>query len=266
MPLTKNWKGVSVAYRRSHGAGQVLTFERWQDNVLGGIADAWPPEALQKQARGYVANKNHFDPQDADALAADLGGRISKMQSINSEDAVTYSWFGTLGEAPAEARRASVQWLYDRIGLQATATDPAVDQWARIHHPYAPGSPRGPELDARIDDAATGALVYVEAKWQAALGTGKGKTVGIPADQIELRRDSLRSDPALKHDLRPFAVLGVSEDKPDLTAWKETHEHLPPVHVAWLTWDELAHCPHHPRAAEFKRYITWKRDLAADQT
>lgn len=265
MPLIENWNGVPVLYRRSHGVSQVLTFERWQENVLRGIAKAWPPEALQKQARGYVANTDHFDPQDAEALAADLGGRISKMQSINSEDAVTYSWFGTLSEAPADARRAAVQWLYDRIGLQATATDPAVDQWSRIHHPNAPGSARGPELDARIDDAAPGALVYVEAKWQAAVGTGKGKAAGIPADQIELRRDSLRSDPALKHDHRPFAVLGVSEKKPAMAAWKETHEHLPPVHVAWLTWDELAQCPHHPSAAEFKRYITWKRALAAGQ-
>jgi hypothetical protein len=89
MAMTENWNGAPVAVRRSRGG--VLTFERWDDNVLGG--PPWP-NALLDQVRGYVARHAHFADADAEALAAHLEGRISKFQSVNSEDAVTYSWFG----------------------------------------------------------------------------------------------------------------------------------------------------------------------------
>lgn len=252
-----NWNGKRIAVRRSRGG--ILTFERWEDNVLG--SPPWP-NALLGQVRGYVARRDHFADDDAEALAAHLGGRISKFQSVNSEDAVTYSWFGTLAAASPAIRRTTVQWLYDRAGITATANDPAIDQWARVFHPNAPGSPRGPELDARIDDPSA-ALVYVEAKWNAMVGTGKGKAADVPDDQIVLRRDSLRSDPGLKSDQRAFVVLGVSEHKPDLAKWHERDGDRRQVTVAWLTWEELAECPEHPLTDEFGRYIAWKRMHAA---
>ena len=118
MTMIDNWNGQPVAVRRSRGG--VLTLERWEDNVLG--APPWP-EALLGQVRGYVARPDHFAADDADALAAHLG-RISKFQSVNSEDAVTYSWFGTLADAAGDVRCAAVQWLYDRAGIPATAKNP----------------------------------------------------------------------------------------------------------------------------------------------
>jgi hypothetical protein len=253
MALIENWNGDPVPVRRSRGGA--LTFERWQDNVLG--SPPWP-EALLHQVRGYVARRSHFADDDAEALAAHLSGRISKFQSVNSEDAVTYSWFGTLALASIETRRAAVQWLYDRAGIPAAANAPTIDQWARVFHPNAPAGARGPELDGRITDPGA-ALVYVEAKWSATIGTGRGKVTDIPDDQIVLRRDSLRKDPALKNDDRAFAVVGVSEQKPNLTKWEEFDCDLRPVTVAWLTWDELAECAEHPLADEFGRYIAWKR-------
>jgi hypothetical protein len=254
----KNWNGQEIPVRRSRGG--VLTFERWEDNVLRGDAEPWPPAQLLKQVTGYASKLEHFDPADADALEADLAGRISRFQSINSEDAVTWSWFGTLGFAPAAARIAVIQWLYDRIGLDAKAVEPRIDQWMRVFHPNAPGSPRGPELDARVDDQV--ALVYVEAKWKADIGTGRGKDLEIPADQIDLRRDSLRTDPALADDQRALAVLGVSEITPNLDKWTGFNEGQQPVTIAWLNWDELAACPAHPLADEFARYLAWKREHA----
>jgi hypothetical protein len=238
--------------RRSRGG--VLTLERWEDNVVG--APPWS-EGLLRQVRGYVGQPRYFSDEDADALSAQLGC-ISKFQSINSEDAVTYSWFGTLATAGAETRRRAVQWLYDRLGISARATSPAIDQWARVFHPNAAESPRGPELDARIDDPAT-VLVYVEAKWGAAIGSGRGKDADVPDDQVVLRRDSLRKDPDLRGREGVYAVVGVSEDKPRLSRWAESNDAARDVLIAWLTWDELAECPEHPFADEFKRYLAWKR-------
>lgn len=257
--LVENWDGVVVPVRHSRGAAGVLTFERWQDNVLG--SPPWP-DALLRQVRGYVANPRHFTEDDALALGRELGGRISKFQSINSEDAVTYSWFGTLARESIQTRRSVIQWLYDRAGIPATATTPIIDQWARVFHPNAPGSDRGPELDARIDDPG-GALVYVEAKWHAAIGTGRGKVAGVRDDQVVLRRDSLRADPALHGDVRELVVLGVSPAAPDLKRWVEHDPGDRPVTITWLTWDDLAECSAHPLAAVFGRYLAWKRRHAA---
>ena len=217
---------------------------------------------MLKQVHAYVARKSWFAGDDAAALAAELG-RISKFQSLKSEDAVTWSWFGTLALAEPEDRRAAIQWLYERLDLGLTATTGVqIDQWMRVIHPNAPQSPNGPELDARIDDPG-GALIYVEAKWDAVLGTGKGRHEGTKDDQVLLRRSALRTEPALAHDKRDFVVMGVSNASPDLAIYTEPQQQPPlrPVAVAWLTWDDLADCDAHPRAGEFRCYLAWKREL-----
>jgi hypothetical protein len=99
-------------------------------------------------------------------------------------------------------------------------------------------------------------------KWNAALGTGKGSAEGAKNDQVELRRESMRADPALIDDKREFAVLGVSNAVPDLTAYAEHGQtDRKRVTIAWLTRDDLASCDDHPRAEEFRRYLEWKRDV-----
>src|SRR5437879_6569501 len=151
MPYVRHHDGRMVAIRYSKGSG-VPYLESWEDNVLGSRgAGAWP-DSLLRQVKAYVARRSWFADEDARALSAGLG-RISKFQSLNSEDAVTWSWFGTLGRAEPETRRRAIQWLYDRLGLPLKASpDVRIDQWMRVVHPNALESAKGPELDARIDD------------------------------------------------------------------------------------------------------------------
>jgi hypothetical protein len=137
----KDWNGDTVPVRRSAGPTAVLTFERWEDHVLRGQATPWPPPDLLKQVTAYRARDSHFAPADAEGLMVALGGMISRFQSVNSEDAVSWSWFGTLGAAPATDRRAAIQWLYDRAGIDAIAVDPEIGQWMRVFHPQRPGQP-----------------------------------------------------------------------------------------------------------------------------
>jgi hypothetical protein len=257
-----HYDGRMIGIRYSRGKA-VPYVDSWEDNVLRPPdLNEWP-ESLQRQVQSYVASSSWFAEADAAALASRLG-RISKFQSLNSEDAVTWSWFGTLGLAEAESRRRAVQWLYDRLGLGLQASpEVRIDQWMRVFHPNAPESPNGPELDARIDDPEV-ALTYVEAKWHAELGTGKGSAEDRRDDQVVLRRDSLRADPNLAGDNREFVVLGISNSKPDLRMYDEIPDEPPlrPVQISWLTWSELAECEAHPLAAEFRRYLEWKRELA----
>lgn len=252
------WDGRTVEACRSRGSG-VWYLVDWEHNLLPpGDGLAWP-ESLRRQVRAYVARPSWFATADAAVLAAKLG-RISKFQSVNAEDPVTWSWFGTLALADPQTRRNALQWLYDTLGFGVEAsTDLRIDQWPRVVHPNAPGSPNGPEIDARIDDAGT-ALVYVEAKWDAGLGSGKGAEEGTHDDQVVLRRDSLRADPGLADDDRLFVVLGVSSEIPDLAVYDEPSDTSKrPVRISWISWDDLAGCDAHPLAAAFRRYIAWKR-------
>src|SRR4051812_19530243 len=103
----------------------------------------------------------------------------------------------------------------------------------RVHHPNATAN--GPHLDAIVDDPGR-ALIYVESKWLAGLGAGAGAEADTLDDQMVLRRDSLRKDPALSGDDRCFVVLGVSQ------VHENTDAHGPPntegkdVRIGWLTW------------------------------
>jgi hypothetical protein len=260
MRTVETLDGREVAIRYSRGS-RVPYLENWEDNVLP-PPDKQPwPAALLKQVIGYVARRDWFSNDDAEVLAARLGC-ISKFQSLNSEDAVTWSWFGTLACTPVETRRAVAQWLFKHLDLGLRASAVVVDQWARVTHPNAPRSRRGPELDARIVDPS--AVIYVEAKWGARLGAGKGAVAGTKDDQIVLRRNSFRVDPALRDDQRAFVVLGVSNEIPNLARYDEPSGDLQrrPVVVAWLTWSDLARCDAHPLAAEFRRYLDWKCALA----
>ena len=259
METITDWNGQSLEIRRSRGSG-VPYVTSWECNVIRPGSGEWPAWLL-KQVRGYVARRSWFDDEDAAALAAELGS-ISKFQSLRSEDAITWSWFGTLAVADDQARVRTVQWLYDRLGLNASASEEVrIDQWLRVVHPNALSSPNGPEIDARIDDPRV-ALIYVESKWGAQLGSGKGAVEGTLDDQVVLRRGSLRRDPALAGDPdRPYVVLGVSDRPPDLGPYAESGgaEGVRPVSVSWITWDDLAACEVHPHAHEFARYLAWKR-------
>src|SRR4051812_43344204 len=103
MQHVRHHDGRSVAVRYSRRS-RVPYLEAWEDNVLRPSDVVEWPDALLRQVKAYVAHRSWFSDDDAHALSARLG-RISKFQSLNSEDAVTWSWFGTLALAKADARR-----------------------------------------------------------------------------------------------------------------------------------------------------------------
>ena len=250
----EDWNNRPLRVRYSRGKGHVPYVEDWTRNVIGLDPDNAPPW-LTRQAMAYVARPSWFGPEDAVRLSQQLG-RISKFQSLRSEDALSWSWFGTLALADEGTRQAAVQWLYDRLELPLRASAAVnIRQWDRVPHPNA--SRNGPEIDAIIDDPDN-ALIYVEAKWLADLGTGRGATHKVPDDQIVLRRDSLRRDPALQNDKRSHVVLGVSLEQRDCTPYVESSDSMPGVTIAWSTWRDLAECPAHPYTAEFARHLAWK--------
>lgn len=259
METVEDWNGneLGVCHSRASAVPYVTS---WRRNVIAPPGGQWPAW-LEKQVTGYTARADWFDDADAQVLSAELG-RISKFQSLNSEDAVTWSWFGTLALAEPKERAAALQWLLNKVGLAAEVTPEAmIDQWSRVHHPNVPESPRGPEIDARVSD--TNLLMYVEAKWHAELGSGRGAQEGKRDDQVVLRRESITHDPALAEHPGQRLVLGVSNHRQDVSAYARGAEASAgrQIEVRWMTWQDLTQCGAHPHADEFKRYLDWKNAL-----
>src|SRR4051795_8156871 len=94
--LSTDWRGLEIVLRRSRGTSRVPYVEDPRRNVIGNTRDA--PPFLMRQVQAYVARSRWFTDEEAAVLSADLG-RISKFQSLRSEDAITWSWFGTLAAA-----------------------------------------------------------------------------------------------------------------------------------------------------------------------
>jgi hypothetical protein len=69
------------------------------------------------------------------------------------------------------------------------------------------------------------------------------------------------AEPAASSVRRVVLVLARTEADP--AGFAHLAAHYPAVRIAWLTWDELAECPEHPHAEEFRRYLDWKAQHSA---
>lgn len=144
-------------------------------------------------------------PND-DRLARERLGYYCDLQSLNSEDAVTWSFFGTLAYMPIDDRRRVCAGLFERLDLPVPTGDVFVWLWRRLPHPEKLDSNGGPEIDFGLMSADT--LILGEAKWNSAVGSGQG--VAKNRTQLDLRLAyceelAPRLLPAVKHRV----VLGV---------------------------------------------------------
>ena len=230
----------------SRGRSRAPYVEDLGRNVIGLPSLVGAPPSLVRQVRAYVARRDWFTPEDA--AGARKSARADQQVPVpGSEDALTWSWFGTLSIASPQARRDAVEWLLKRLELDAAlSSDVTIRQWVRVRT-------LGPEVDAVVEDPR-GLLLYAEAKWDAQLGTGRGVTEGSRDDQINLRRLALQAE----QRRRPRVVLGISRALPDLARYNHQETGDRPVWIRWITWGDLAECSIHPHAAEFSRYLAWK--------
>ena len=205
----------------------------------------WPPAPIvQKlyQSRQIGA----FDPDQVAILTADLG-YYCDLQSVHSEDAITWSFFGTCGDQAVPV----LNWLTETAGLEGGDSECSVSLWRRIPHPDTLVS-GGPEIDAVLIGDRT--VIAVEAKWMSSEGKKQGKA----KDKTQLR---LRNEYFAKHGRQVFgpdrtfvvAALGVLPDDLELP-----QPLSPQIKTVALTWDQLCHCEPHPRRHEYQRYYQWK--------
>lgn len=244
----QNWNEIKI--RSAQSKGGVLVVAHPLDNLISTGCVPWPTsEVLQKLYQSNHTNAFHGD--QLETCKAGIG-YYCDLQSLHSEDAITWSVFGTVARANQTQKEKWVADLFALMDLREASPDHAdIFLWRRIPHPdtLVPG---GPEIDFGI--MTRNALVIGEAKWLSDVGAFQGKNKD--KDQIRLRGDFLKEyGRRLFPTASVHAVVGLS-----LFPDAFTNTAPPEVLFRDATWEEVCSLPSHPYADEVHRYFHWKKE------
>lgn len=256
MRSIEDWLGNRVDVATSNG-GVLAVADPWNNVVRSGVHPWPPPELIQKiyesrQAQAYSESER--------AIATSKLGFYSDLQSLHSEDAITWSVFGPVVYAAPSVRSAFVKELLVLIDIQAVSEDARLWLWRRLPHPdnLVPG---GPEIDFGVQ---TGDMLLLgEAKWRSSFGVAQG--VNRNKTQMELRQEFCQKyGSRLLPGVRHFVVLAVSW-RGNIAPCADTEVGRIALHVRDTTWDALAGIRSHPCSDELQECLRWKvRNSKAD--
>lgn len=228
----------------------VLVTTHPEENLVRSKTEPWPtPELLQKYS---ASNRFRGATQEDDSAARSGLGHYCDLQSLNSEDAVTWSVFGTMAYLPESERFGTIHRFFSRLGLTLTNGPVFTWLWRRLPHPEKPESMGGPEIDFGFLSAEN--LVLGEAKWNSLLGIGQG--INKDRSQLDLRlmycsELANRALPTVQH----FMIVGVSRT-PDLFSLSEKTKNN--IRVCNLTWSEVVDCFEGSIQEELHQYLSWR--------
>jgi hypothetical protein len=251
MPTIRDWRGAEVEVAHSAG-GVIAVVDPWANTVRGGVSPWPPPELIQKAYQSRQVRSF----RDAHAAAAIRAlGYYTDLQSLHSEDALTWSVFGTVAYAAPSIRTAFVAELLRLIDIphEEPVLDANIWLWRRLPHPdtLVPG---GPEVDFGIQTADV--FLLGEAKWLSPVGALQG--VAGDKDQLALRREFCEKyGRGVLPGCRRFVVLAVSRAGGVLP---ETNAEVAgvSVHARDATWERVVALSSHPSADELRVYLVWK--------
>jgi hypothetical protein len=248
MRVIRNWRDEDIPVAMSTG-GVIATVDPWHNVVRTGVSPWPPPELIQKlyQSRHSQAFAGEVH------VARSVSGFYSDLQSVHSEDAITWSAFGPVIYADSSVRSRFAAQLLEMIGIPGQVEPATLWLWRRLPHPdsLVPG---GPEIDFGLQTETV--FLLGEAKWRSAVGEGQG--VDRSKNQITLRQEFCsKYGQRLLRGVRDFVVLGVSQSGGMLQRSDGTTEGVD-LHTRDVTWQQLAGLHAHPCGTELKSYLLWK--------
>lgn len=242
MKTIKNWNDQVVAVIRS--AGGVLATYNPFDNLMHDNIFPFPtPEIVQKLYKSRHERAFNEDIKSSIGYYTDL-------QSLNSEDVITWSVFGTLMYSDSHSAINFTKKLFSILQLDTTFTAANIWLWRRIPHPDT-GVSGGPEIDFGLQTENT--LVLGEAKWLSKVGKMQGKKQD--KDQIDLRIEFVdKYGKVIWPSINEYAILGLSLDKSVMTEKYSTS-----IKLLDLSWDEICGIELHPKYESIQKYLEWKK-------
>lgn len=206
-----------------------------------------PPEIVQKL---YASDRWRGKTEEDGRAVRERLGYYCDLQSLNSEDAITWSFLGPLVYGPAAWREHLATTLFIRLGFPKPRVV-AIWLWRRIPHPEKCTSNGGPEIDFGIQSEA--AVVLGEAKWNSDLAIGQG--VGRNRSQFDLRAAYCGGfGPKALPEIRHWAVLGVGRGTDVLDCASASLG----VAVHNCSWAQLLALMPSALHGELGAYLAWK--------
>lgn len=225
--------------------GTTKAYKSLKDNILLPNNCKYPPLEITSK----IVESQHsgvFTIADLEELQAEFGF-YTDLQSDNSEDAVTWSYFGYLSKMNSDVRLDFLNSLVDHLNKMQeekieNQNECEIKLWHRFAHPQKPSSSNGPELDALI--FGNSVMLLIECKWNAKIGKGQG--INNDLDQLEIRKQWIeklgeKMFPSIKKKI----LLVVRE--------KNKHKYLSDEYLV-ITWEELSNL-NIPHQSEFQKYI-----------
>jgi len=251
MSKIKDWNNKEIEIGISKGG--VISLSHPFDNLIKNNIPLWPPpEIVQKMYKSRQIRA--FAENNLDIVTTGLG-YYCDLQSMHSEDAITWNVFGPVKYAPREQRIEFVRELLDKIDFHnIEISDAEIWMWRRIPHPDTLVS-GGPEIDFGV---ITDKIVIIgEAKWLSGLGKKMGKNKD--KDQIQLRIEFIKKyGKKIFKDIDDFIVLGLS-DQEDIFNGYDVSCSDSNIHLKNISWDAICDFGSHPCRDELKKYYNWKK-------
>jgi hypothetical protein len=249
MRIIENWMGKPIEI--SHSDGNVLVTVNPFDNLISTGVSPWPPpEVIQKLYRSRQMRCFKKRKQDVTRVMS----YYTDLQSIHSEDAFTWSIFGTLAYASQDIKCAYVTSLLNCLEVpHLSITGVNIWLWRRIPHPDNQVS-GGPEIDFGIQ--MNDSVIFGEAKWLSK----EGKDQGIDKNktQLTLRREFFEKyGKQIFPGVSNYIVLGLSLEAGMLDNTKFDLGHAE-LFQRDITWETICGLKSHHLAAEVEDYFLWK--------
>ena len=202
MKTVLDWNGNEVSLAESR-VGRRAFIDPFAGLLRGGVKEGPPIEIIRKLSKS--GHRSAFQGEDLDAVVEKLG-YYCNLQSVNSEDAITWSVFGPLIYAPAKVRVEFCARLFQLIEAQLDPPQSAkLSLWHSVPHPET-SEPGGPEFDFLIETPKV--VVVGEAKWNSSLDVRQGMDKN--KDQITIRKEFLEKHGRKTYPtVTTFVVLGV---------------------------------------------------------
>lgn len=242
-----NWNNEEIDIARSKGGKACVC--NYEDNLIIPNNCIWPnPDILKKL---YANKRPNFNSQEYNALSNKLGFYCD-LQSLRSEDAITWSVFGTLTCFPKSDQLHFIDSLLEILNINEKMGDKCEMQlWSRIAHPDTLVS-GGPELDFLI--IGENHVIFGESKWGSKIAENQG--INKDKSQITLRKEYLKIYGGKIFPRVKYRIVLLVNNEPDNVKYDDDKE----VIIRSVSWDTICKM-NHPMGDKINKYFNWKQKV-----